>query len=127
MIFLGVFEPKKIVYIRLKKSASEGQDWGDGIGASKTPVLLSTTLGEMMINDCYRKNRFTQHLRTAQVTIDPNWSAVRDRDITVKQQNQDARFFQENDNFLYDPNTYEMQSVGDDIACPIADRLGCPN
>jgi len=36
---------------------------------------------------------------------------------------QDARFFQENNNFLYDPNDYTMQSVGDDISCPIADSI----
>jgi len=28
--------------MQLKKSAQVGQDWGDGIGGSKTPVLLST-------------------------------------------------------------------------------------
>jgi len=52
-------------------------------------AILLSSLGEMMINDCYRQDRFTQHLRTSQVMIDPNWSARGNRDVSVKQVNQD--------------------------------------
>lgn len=109
--------------MQLKKASSPQDNWGESMGASKKPALMSTSLGEMMINECYRKNRFLNHIKTAQVLIDPDFGNRGKRNIGVKQQNQDTRFFAKNANFLYDPNDYTHQSVGDDVACPLADNI----
>ena len=38
---------------------SDGKtDWGEDIGPSKSPMFQSTSLGKLMINDCYRKPAF---------------------------------------------------------------------
>ena len=47
--------------MRMDRNLDGEQDWGEGLGASKTPAFKSTSLGNMMINDCYRKERFTQN------------------------------------------------------------------
>ena len=99
-------------------------DWGGDIGGSKTPVLQSTNLGNMMINDCYRQGSFVDHRgqSTFHAKADIGQAKVQTSFV-------DQNFMNRNKDYLYDENTFERQSVGSDTSCPIADSIinACKN
>ena len=72
-----------------------------------------------MINECYRKNRFVQPLGLHALSGAENSNTEAGQTRVL-----DQRFLENNDDqFLYDENTMQLESVGDKVACPIADSI----
>ena len=123
---------------------SDMQKWGenDQKAKARSPRLQDdTSIGQMLINDCYRRTSFINNPAdrglealvasgsavgsdTNPFLDDPNASAegnsaggIHMYDII------DPRFLKKNKNFLYDPNTLEMSHLDDDKSCGISDTF----
>jgi len=73
----------------------------------------------MMINDCYRQPSFVNNRGASTFHASANLGQARVQTSFV-----DERFMEQNEGqFLYDENTFEKQSVGSDVSCPLADNI----
>ena len=45
---------------RRREALSADADWGSDVGSSNEPMFMSSDLGRLMINDCYRKPSFVK-------------------------------------------------------------------
>ena len=80
----------------------------------------------MMINDCYKKDRFTQDRGPITVSMQSNFFNAKSKKVQsagISLDFEDDRFYDRNEDYLFDFNTLEQQSVGDDVSCPIADSI----
>ena len=104
------------------RAAAKSKDtWGADIGDSKKPMFEKTTLGKMMINDCYRSGSFVDHRGATSFSSKANLATGNG---FLQTSFKDARFMKQTDgNFLYDENTWKQQSVGKETSCPLADSI----